>query len=156
MPLCPRCNEEKPIDAFNKRSGRAHSTYCRECNRDYLRTHYAANPNYYLAKNQRQKRSNRDRMVEYLADKKCIDCGESDPVVLQFDHRDGVTKIRNVSHMIPHYSWAAIMAEIAKCDIRCANCHARRTARSVGWYSLRTGVTGNTADFESADSRFEP
>ena len=31
------------------------------------------------------------------------------------------------------YSWNAILVEIAKCDIRCANCHRRRTASQYGW-----------------------
>lgn len=52
----------------------------------------------------------------------CVDCGETDPQVLQFDHVRGV-KRRNVT---PTMSLNDLREEIAKCDMRCANCHMRR------------------------------
>lgn len=59
----------------------------------------------------------------------CVDCGyDAHPAALQFDHRDRTTKAlghfsRNLSRR-----WEVILAEVAKCDVRCANCHAVRTA----------------------------
>jgi hypothetical protein len=35
-----------------------------------------------------------------------------------------------------HYSIARIKEEIEKCDVRCANCHTRRTAHQFGWWVL--------------------
>lgn len=65
---------------------------------------------------------------EYLEEHPCVDCGESDPVVLDFDHVDPADKFDGISHMIrAAYSLARLQAEIAKCQIRCANCHRRRT-----------------------------
>jgi len=53
----------------------------------------------------------------------CIDCGYRDyAIALDFDHHDG-TKSRLVGHC---HSKAAIDAEVAKCDVRCANCHRVR------------------------------
>ena len=70
----------------------------------------------------------RTALLEYLADKSCTDCGETDPIVLDFDHKDRSTKFKNVARMLGgHYSWKSIMVEIEKCDIRCANCHRRKT-----------------------------
>lgn len=51
----------------------------------------------------------------------CADCGETDPVVLVFHHRDPTTKKFTAGKSIPK-----LMAEIAKCDVVCANCHMRR------------------------------
>jgi hypothetical protein len=34
------------------------------------------------------------------------------------------------------YSWSKILEEIEKCDVRCANCHRRRTAKQLGWYIM--------------------
>lgn len=77
----------------------------------------------------------RAAMWEYLRLHPCVDCGEADPVVLEFDHVRG-TKRCNVSQMVSSYlSWATILKEIAKCDVRCANCHRRRTAIQFGWYA---------------------
>jgi len=61
------------------------------------------------------------------------DCGEPDPVVLEFDHRDPNEKRIGISSMLTS-SKEAILAEIAKCDIRCANCHRRSTAKRFGYY----------------------
>jgi len=62
-------------------------------------------------------------VYEYLKDKACVDCGITNPVVLTFDHVRG-TKLKEVSTMVKE-SWGlkAIFDEIAKCEIRCFNCH---------------------------------
>lgn len=58
----------------------------------------------------------------------CMDCGyDKHPAALQFDHRPGEIKLGNVSQMFSK-AWDVIEAEIAKCDVVCANCHAVRTA----------------------------
>lgn len=85
------------------------------------------------AKRERHAR-HRAMIWAYLADHPCVDCGEADPVVLEFDHRDGSDKHSHVSKMVSHASDERLMAEIAKCDVRCANCHRRRTAKQMGWY----------------------
>lgn len=66
----------------------------------------------------------------------CVDCGEADVAVLDFDHRSD--KTANVSTLARNEcSLARLDAEIARCDVRCANCHRRRTARVGGWYRTR-------------------
>lgn len=70
----------------------------------------------------------RKLLFEYLSTKKCIDCGENDPIVLDFDHRIPSEKFKPVSIMLSgHYSWKSVEKEIQKCEIRCANCHRRKT-----------------------------
>ncbi len=59
-----------------------------------------------------------------------MDCDRTfDPVCMDFDHREGEEKLSAVSAMIAsnRYGWARIEAEIAKCDVVCANCHRLRT-----------------------------
>ena len=70
----------------------------------------------------------REQIFGYLSKRQCIDCGESDPVVLEFDHRKPEIKFKSISKMLSgHYSWQSIVSEIEKCDVRCANCHRRKT-----------------------------
>ena len=70
-----------------------------------------------------------------------MDCGERDPRVLDFDH------LRDKSECVGALAaWGApagrLMAEIAKCEVRCANCHRRVTARRAGW----SRIAGNADD----------
>lgn len=55
----------------------------------------------------------------------CTDCGGTfPPVAMDFDHRPNEIKLKEVSKIS---TFAAVDAEIAKCDLVCANCHRVRT-----------------------------
>lgn len=115
----------------------------REYHRRYSRAHYRANKARYYFASVAAKRRLRDKayaaVLEYLIDHPCLDCGESDPIVLEFDHRDGVTKKFNIGDALRKgVSVQTLMTEIAKCDVRCANCHRRITYRRRG--STHKGV----------------
>lgn len=71
----------------------------------------------------------RDRMK----DKPCADCGgRFDPVCMDFDHLPGHEKLHKISDMIAdRVSWKKTAAEIAKCEVVCANCHRLRTKRRL-------------------------
>lgn len=70
----------------------------------------------------------RAKLFEFLSTRSCVDCGEKDPVVLEFDHREKKDKFKIIARMLSgHYSWLSVEREIEKCDIRCANCHRRKT-----------------------------
>ena len=65
------------------------------------------------------------KLHHYKQERGCADCGENDPVVLEFDHlRD---KVDNVAALVTRWSWKRLLTEIEKCDVVCANCHRRRT-----------------------------
>jgi hypothetical protein len=73
------------------------------------------------------KTENRQRLYAYLSEHPCVDCGETDVRVLEFDHvRDN--KSANIAGLLNNaVSWSTIEKEIAKCDVRCANCHRIKT-----------------------------
>ena len=73
---------------------------------------------------------NRRLIWEYLQYHSCVTCGETDPVVLGFDHlRD---KAHDIGWLVPASCATKILAEIAKCRVLCANCHRRHTAEQRG------------------------
>ena len=74
---------------------------------------------------------------EILTSSQCQDCGESDPIVLQFDHRDPALKLNDVGFLAKYGKRKKMLAEIEKCDIVCANCHTRRTGAMFGNWRLR-------------------
>jgi hypothetical protein len=78
-------------------------------------------------RDQREKRY--VKINAYKLARGCIDCGyNDDPRALDFDHRDPSLKVRGVAMMLT-FSWAKIVAELDKCDVRCANCHRIKTYR---------------------------
>jgi len=108
------------------------------------RRHYLANKSDYIrraiAQNKAKRAKNRTEVLAYLSSHPCIDCGNEDPVVLEFDHRDPATKLTEVSRMIVSKPWGRVLAEIKKCDVRCINCHRRKTAREFGWAKFSTPI----------------
>ena len=67
----------------------------------------------------------------------CADCGESDPVVLEFDHRIRKNKSLTLGEAARMgWSLKRLRSEILKCAVVCANCHRRRTAKQMRWYKL--------------------
>lgn len=126
---CPNCGWSKPLDAFHQssRSRDGRQSWCRDCNKQESAARYRANPDGQRRQNERLRRRNRAFIQSYLAEHPCLDCGEADPVVLEFDHlRD---KDRCISDLVFRMvSLARLRAEIEKCEVVCANCHRRRTA----------------------------
>jgi hypothetical protein len=131
---CARCGLGKSPEEFSIqcRETGERQAWCRACMTDYKHDWYLRNRDHQIARvrmnHDRTTRENQDRAWEYLGQHPCVDCGEPDPVVLQFDHLR--EKKWNVSYMLRSgFGWAAIQAEIDKCEVRCANCHRRKTAR---------------------------
>jgi hypothetical protein len=88
---------------------------------------------------------NHQLVLEHLASTACVDCGEPDLLVLQFDHIEA--KSNHVSWLVGSgCSPNRIRRELAKCEVRCANCHRRRTAQINGWF--RTRPTQADADLD--------
>jgi hypothetical protein len=152
--ICTGCGQESTADEFNyrdRKSGVRHKR-CRTCTRKYFREYYRRHRDPYVArlrkKNAAERRANREQLVAYLLAHPCVDCGDTDPVVLQFDHDDPNKKTRNVGDLLrSRVPWTRILAEIEKCSVRCANDHQRRTAEQFGWYKveLRSAVSTRRA-----------
>jgi len=117
------------------------SSYCRPCRREYDRAYHKRRSESSLksrAAKQDLRRVVATQFVwDYLKLNPCQTCGESDPVVLEFDHIDRDIKSGEISSMI-NGSLAKLKAEINKCRVLCANCHRRHTAIQFDWYSKIT------------------
>lgn len=130
---CRTCRLFKPWTEFPRRSASSHrlQTWCKQCFGAYKAERHQRNHDREMRRIRRNHdarvAANRALVGAYLADHSCVDCGETDRAVLDFDHVRDV-KVSDVSQMVSWgYPWRLIEAEIAKCDVRCANCHRRIT-----------------------------
>ena len=104
---------------------------CKSCHSLYRQQHYLKNKEKYLIKARKWNKKQGEALSKYLFNKLshsiCIDCGEKDIIVLDFDHIEN--KKLGISEMYKNrYSLEAVEQEIKKCVVRCANCHRRKTA----------------------------
>ncbi len=141
--VCSRCKILLTETEFNwKYKDKRRSSYCKSCSRLYCRSHYKNNRLYYLEKaklrNRIVKNSHIEFIAHYLQSHPCVDCGESDILVLEFDHRERDNKISEVGLIMKkRNSLEKLKEEIAKCDVRCANCHRRKTEKESNSWKLR-------------------
>lgn|SRR3989344_563811 len=139
MKACKRCKQKKEITEFNFKfkSRGIRQAQCRTCTRWYIKQHYYKNKEYYLGKARRNNLNIRQKVREYLWQylslHSCVDCGEKDILVLEFDHKKD--KYKEIGKMTSgRYSLTKVKTEVNKCVVRCANCHRRKTAKEQGWY----------------------
>ena len=117
--ICTSCNLDLPISKFKKRgaTGRQSHTYHSMCNQCL-----------YIRYTRPTAMKKTEVVQNYKLTEGCTDCGyNAHAEALEFDHRPGVEKLFNIGEKIGSYSIEKIWAEIAKCDVVCANCHAVRT-----------------------------
>ncbi len=83
-------------------------------------------------------------MTKELVAKGCVDCGCRDIRVLDFDHVEG-QKIKGVGRVA--YSASsdqALIEEMSKCQVRCANCHRIATAIRGNFWTQKEWVRLNS------------
>ena len=139
---CANCKMFFERLLFNKNSYRKDGLQnrCRECDKIYQKKWFDANKERRLKcvkiNNKKYYIKNHLAILEYFKAHPCLDCGETDPVVLEFDHRDPSIKEFNISVMKKSTTTERLFLEIEKCDVRCCNCHRRKTAKQFDWNNL--------------------
>ena len=136
MKTCGRCGVLKPPDDFHlstRYDGR--QPWCKECRREYDKRYWASRKDLRLE----QKRAWKNGMAAWArdlkVDKPCADCGDTfHPAAMTWDHLPGTNKLGDVGNMVRRAGKERILAEISKCELVCANCHAVRT------FERRNGV----------------
>lgn len=141
--ICPKCQNNLEQDEFNwKIKDVKRASYCKNCSRKYIKNHYDNNRKYYLEKAKRRNKNLKNQLQEYLFNylnnSECADCGEKDILVLEFDHREKIEKSYNISHILRNsMTLDKLTDELEKCDVRCANCHRRKTEKEINSWKLK-------------------
>ena len=134
LKICARCRRTLPLDDFplRRKDGTRRYGHCRDCKAAYQRQWYERNRRRHIDNVnaiRRQLRADHRRIMTAYKSQPCADCGISyPPYVMDFDHVRG-TKVAAVGAMKGTVSTAALLNEIAKCDVVCSNCHRMRTHR---------------------------
>jgi hypothetical protein len=128
---CGRCRNDLPVELFNRLGG-GHQWWCRSCFAAYFRARGDLHRDQSRAAKRTRHRALKAHVLHYLREHPCVDCGARDPVVLEFDHVGD--KVADVGRLVAAAaSFKAVDAEIARCEVVCASCHKRRTARRARW-----------------------
>lgn len=138
---CSTCKEEKELISENysyknKEKG-IFSNQCKPCFTIYRNKHYEDNKEKYFAKAKKHDKLYKERnelfIFEYLKENPCAECGEKDPLVLEFDHLE--EKNNDISSLLKNgSSLETIKKELVLCQVLCANCHRRKTYKQLNWY----------------------
>lgn len=142
MRKCTKCHQNKNENEFlvSKTGKQGHR--CKSCRAKYHLAWYHKTKHSRVELRKKYRLTSRRRLmkvvVDYLLKHPCVDCGEADIMVLDFDHLGNKTKA--VSAMLrDNGNKKRILEEIAKCEVRCANCHRRKTAERGNWH-LKQGL----------------
>jgi hypothetical protein len=138
---CGTCKDVKELGEFNKNKSKkdGYNTICRTCSNARSKKYYDEAGEYHkkqvIERNKRIINENRKKLFNYYKTHPCVDCGESNPIVLELDHINPDEKFKDVSNLMNGYCWNTIEKEIEKCEVRCANCHRIKTATQFNWYA---------------------
>ncbi len=134
MKKCSRCHKRKSEDEFNQKDrGRRRQSHCRACQRIYFQAYYTGKARRRcldrLAADKKRNTEANTALLDSLKSKPCTDCGGTfKPWQMDFDHVRG-KKRWNVAFGRRSYNQEAVLAEVAKCELVCSNCHRDRTYR---------------------------
>ena len=129
---CGNCRRARPLAEFHRR-GRGRQTWCKECRKVYDREYHRITRPVRLAQKREQHRRTVAWFRKLKENRPCADCGGVfHPAAMAFDHLPGNPKVDDVSSLLGKHNRAAILAEIAKCELVCANCHAVRSFERRG------------------------
>lgn len=138
--LCKKCKLVRDTSFFrpnkSKKDGLQH--YCIECDKEFQRAWYQCNKEEAKRKASAISREKhkvvKQFLIQQLEGKSCNTCGETDLLVLEFDH------LKDKSFDIGQAHWKSeeeLLEEISKCQILCANCHRRKTHEQMNTYKWR-------------------
>lgn len=134
MKECPGCGETKSLESFWVNAAKPDGRFrrCADCENRI----------------QNERREAMRAVIVAAKATPCVDCDRSyPPVVMEFDHRGDEQKIARIADWPRRVGRSAkaiarLEAEIAKCDVVCANCHRIRHADELEgeWRGSRSSV----------------
>ena len=135
MKHCNGCDRDLDLSAFGKNKAKKDGlqSQCTECRVRYNAEHYIKTKERWKVSRtesrERCRKRNQQWLREYLSTHHCVDCNASDIRVLEFDHTSN--KVADISKLMCA-PLLVLKEEVAKCQVRCKNCHAIKTYERLG------------------------
>ena len=130
MKTCSKCKlskEETEFSFVNKEKS-IRNTQCSECRKTYFKNWRSNHLNRHIQMVKERRDENRKWIIAYKEANPCKDCGNSFPFyVMDFDHSPDQEKKFGIAQVGALKGRETLLAEIAKCDLVCSNCHRIRT-----------------------------
>jgi hypothetical protein len=120
--ICPKC----------KKANETSSSYCSDCLNEYQKSRGYSASDYQKNKSSIKAKFKllvnvRSDVVHKAKEVPCTDCGIQYPYwIMQFDHVRGKKEF-TIGQKLYCCGVKKLLAEIAKCEVVCANCHSNRT-----------------------------
>lgn len=135
MKQCTKCLKTLSTASFSwkNKAKKILSPVCKSCQKIYRDNHYLSKRESYIKKAKTWRETEKIRFYNWLQKKSCVDCGNNDFRVLEFDHLED--KDYTIATKIGTVKLETLLLEINKCDIVCANCHRIRTAERGKYYT---------------------
>jgi hypothetical protein len=127
---CGKCGETRPVSEFHRwYKGDGYQPWCKACRKVYDAAYHQRN----RERRRRQKARWHAQFIAWyrsLKEGPCTDCGRTFvPAAMHWDHLPGTAKVNNLGDLGRRWSRKAVLDELKKCELVCANCHAIRTVR---------------------------
>jgi len=141
---CKNCGE-LPVEKFYKHHKKGYQNLCIDCKSQYNKKHYIKDKEKYLNRATKRNKITKDilkqNITNFLLNKKCENCSETDIVTFDFHHRDPKGKKFEIAKgLVQGYLWETILEEINKCIILCANCHRKLHAKENNNYKYKASL----------------
>jgi hypothetical protein len=136
---CGKCGQNKDLNGFHRSTCGGHQAWCKQCRRRYDADYHHRNRHRLLAQKRALHARYRSWYLSLKEGRPCADCGGVfPPVAMQWDHLPGQPKTDDLANLIRRHNKRRVLAEIEKCELVCANCHAvrtlgRHTGRGAVW-----------------------
>lgn len=127
MKTCTKCKSQKKDTefSFKNKALKILASECKNCHRKMRKAYYDNNKDLERIRTKNTKIAFVKWFKELKSSLKCNRCGENHPATLDFHHTDPLQKENAVAVLAGNGSKSKLLAEIAKCEVLCANCHRK-------------------------------
>lgn len=138
MKKCNKCNKNLPKSNFHSSAKSPDKLFhwCKTCRSNFDKKRNSK-PHIKALRTKRRnewEEKTRKFILKYLR-KGCSRCPEKDIRTLDFNHLRN--KKYNICNLVRKHNFSLLQAEVKKCEVVCANCHRKYTAKQQNWWSNR-------------------